>query len=68
MGIYFTPNTWIDIIDEHSFEIASSPSRLKPGLTKLLNNVDLPINYDLFLDGEEQEDDIEISSMICAIK
>lgn len=49
-------------------EIASNPSRLTPGISSLLNNIDLPINYDLFLDGEEQKDNLEISTMICATK
>ena len=48
--------------------ISDNPSRLKPGLTNLLNNIDLPINYDLFLDGDEQSDDVEIARLITATK
>lgn len=46
--------------------IENYPSRLKSGITKLMNNIDLPINYDFELDGEEQPDNIEIATLVTA--
>lgn len=34
--------------------------------TNLNNNIDLQINYDLKLDGEEQPDNVEIAALITA--
>lgn len=48
-------------------KIFGYPSRLKPGITKLANNIDLPINYNLKLDGEEQPDNVEIATLVTKI-
>lgn len=45
-------------------EILDNVSRIKSDAEFV--NIDLPINYEIEFDGDEQPDNIEIASMICA--
>ena len=45
-------------------EIIDNPSRFIQGITEPIVNIDLPINYDTIIDGDEQPDDVEIATLI----